>query len=264
MSIKVRTFIFIFAILMFCIIYVKAVLLLPPLGHYIGPYGDQANQICLFQRKVTDIVTGINFDLRAIDTLGEEFILFSSVVGALVLLRQEKNKKECNFEDQSKSRTEIPIQSEAVKVWTLWMTGPTVLFGFYVITHGQISPGGGFQGGVILATVPLIAYLAWDYKTFKAIANEGWVEFLEALGVISFLLIGIFPLCKDKKFLENFLPLRALGNVFSGGTIPLISLTTGLEVAAGFVVLISAFLQKTLDQDEPGISESKEDGKDRG
>lgn len=261
MSIKVRTFIFIFAILILCTIYLKATFMLPPIGEYLGPYGDEANQICLNQRRVTDIVTGINFDLRAIDTLGEEFILFASVIGSLILLRQEKNKKGNDFEDQSKKRTNLPDQSEAVKVWTFWMSGPIVLFGLYIITHGQLTPGGGFQGGVILATVPLIIYLAWSYKAFKAIVNQSWIEFLEAFGVMGFLIIGFFPLILNKKFLENFLPLGFLGSVFSGGTIPLISLTTGLEVAAGFVVLISAFLQKALDQDEPRIPGSQEDRK---
>ena len=32
----------------------------------------------------------------------------------------------------------------------LLMLGPTFLFGIYIVTHGQVSPGGGFQGGVIL------------------------------------------------------------------------------------------------------------------
>src|SRR5205807_3837282 len=51
-----------------------------------------------------------------------------------------------------------------------------VVFGIYLITHGQLTPGGDFQGGVILATAPLLVYLAGDLETFKKITGQAMVE----------------------------------------------------------------------------------------
>ena len=81
-----------------------------------------------------------------------------------------------------------------------------VVFGIYLITHGQLTPGGDFQAGVILATAPLSVYLAGDLETFKKITGQAMVELGEAAG------LGFFS--------ENVLPLGTTGDVFSGGTIP--------------------------------------------
>jgi multicomponent Na+:H+ antiporter subunit B len=47
-------------------------------------------------------------------------------------------------------------------------------------------------------------------------------------------------------FLQNFLPLGTIGDVFSSGTIQLLSVAVGLEVAGGFVLLLSEFLDQTI------------------
>ena len=67
---------------------------LPAVGHYRGPYGDVLNRVGTYERHVTDIVTAVNFDYRGFDTLGEEFILFMSVVGGMVLLRRQREEQE--------------------------------------------------------------------------------------------------------------------------------------------------------------------------
>lgn len=79
-------------------LYLKGTLQLPDFGHYGGnfypqSYGDAINHASVFARHITDSVTGVNFDIRALDTLGEEFILFTSVMGAVILLREAYEKK---------------------------------------------------------------------------------------------------------------------------------------------------------------------------
>ena len=65
---------------------------LPPFGHYHGIYGLLLDRIEPKLRRATDIVTALNFDIRAFDTLGEEFILFASVAGVALLLRQMRDE----------------------------------------------------------------------------------------------------------------------------------------------------------------------------
>src|SRR5690242_21222265 len=59
----------------------------PAFGEFHGAYGDLLNRIAVPQRHATNVVTAIVFDYRGFDTMGEEFILFASVVGVVLLLR---------------------------------------------------------------------------------------------------------------------------------------------------------------------------------
>src|ERR1700761_6076753 len=67
---------------------------LPAFGHAHELYGALLNRTEPTLRHATDIVTALNFDVRAFDTLGEEFILFASVSGVALLLRQMRGEAE--------------------------------------------------------------------------------------------------------------------------------------------------------------------------
>ena len=67
---------------------------LPDFGHYRGPLGDIYNALSVPKRSTTDVVTAVNFDFRGFDTLGEEFILFTAVVGVASLLRRLRGERE--------------------------------------------------------------------------------------------------------------------------------------------------------------------------
>jgi len=221
---------------------------LPPFGHYRGPYGDVINATTVYQRHITDAVTAVNFDFRGFDTLGEESILFMSAIGVGILLRQQKKeKKDGNRESDELQAQGVPPPSDAMKVITIGLVGPLVTFGLYVITHGQLTPGGGFQGGVILATAPLLVYLAGDLKTFKRITTHTLVEIGEAAGIFMFVGIGLVGVIAGTEFLRNVLPLGITGSVFSGGTVPLLNVATGMAVAGGFISAIYAFLEQTIE-----------------
>lgn len=251
MSRQVRYWFFIASGVAFLAVFIAAVRDMPAFGHYRGPYGDVLNSITVYERHVTDVVTAVNFDFRGIDTLGEESILFLSVIGAVMLLRRQKGEeqeedKSTEKGDETKSR-DAPRTSDAVRIMTLTLVGPLVVFGIYVVTHGQLTPGGGFQGGVILATAPLVVYIAGDFRTFKRITNQSLTEFAEGAGIFGYAAVGLIGLIVGGAFLQNVIALGTTGEINSGGTIPLLSLATGLAVAAGFVSLLYAFLEQTLE-----------------
>ena len=203
------------------------------------------------ERNVTDTVTAVNFDYRSFDTVGEEFILFASVLGALVLLRQADEKKTKRLPDAITPGRDVS-GGDAMRLWTLAMVGPKVAFGLYVVTHGQLSPGGGFQGGVILASVALIVYLGVGFDTFKRIMTHPLVETAEALAAAAFVVVGMAAWGWGKPFLTNTLPLGKATELTSGGTIPIISAVVGIEVAAGFTLLLYGFLQALLTVEQEG------------
>lgn len=226
------------------VLYVLAYVRLP--GPHESPYAVAINTRVVPERHITDAVTAVNFDYRGFDTLGEEFILFASAMGALVLLREAHGATRTPHRDAVRPARAVG-PSAALQMWTLMMTGPTVLFGLYIVAHGQLTPGGGFQGGVVLATAPLLIYLAENFQAFKRITSHRGIEIAEALGAAGYAVIGLIALLYGREYLTNILPLGEKGNVLSGGTVCAINWATGLEVTAGFVLLLYAFLEKTLE-----------------
>lgn len=242
---NVRLSIFFVAAAGFAALFLAGLRGLPPFEVYIGPYGYVLNAISVPERSITDVVTAVNFDFRGFDTLGEEYILFTSVIGVAALLRRLAGEAEEAEEQTARGRPELQA-SDATRVFTLTLVGMVTLFGIYIVSHGQISPGGGFQGGTILATAPLMVYLAGDFESFRAIASPKLVEPAEAAGAAGYVFIGLAGMAAGYTFLYNIIPQGSPGTVISGGTVALISATVGLEVAAGFVLLLTTFLEEFL------------------
>jgi multicomponent Na+:H+ antiporter subunit B len=224
---------------------------LPPLGDYRGPYGLVLNQVAVPERHATNVVAAVTFDYRGVDTMVEEFILFAAVVGVAILLRTMRDEAEHEPEEEARGRR-VPGTSNAVRVVGLTLLGPIVLFGIYVVAHGHLTPGGGFQGGVVLATGALLVYLSGEYVTFRRVRPQALIDLAESTGAASYVLIGLYGLVVSGSFLANFLPLGKIGTLPSAGTIPLINLAVGLEVGAGFTLLLSEFLEQTLVLDSRG------------
>jgi multicomponent Na+:H+ antiporter subunit B len=208
-------------------------------------YAQQINSRTFVERNITDAVSAVNFDYRGFDTVGEEFILFVSVLGSLTLLRMTEDRKEGLLLDAAQPQRDIG-PSDATRLWILVMIAPKVVFGIYIVTHGQLTPGGGFQGGVVLASSALILYVAEGFAVFRAVISHTAIEIAEAVGAGAFVLVGILALLWGRPFLTNILPLGKAHELTSGGTMALISIATGLEVAAGFILLLYAFLQENL------------------
>jgi multicomponent Na+:H+ antiporter subunit B len=217
---------------------------LHPVGGYSGAYGEVLNAVAVNERRATDVVSAVNFDYRGLDTLGEEFILFASVVAVGAILRQQPDEKE--DEDEVQWQPRPAPDSDAVRVLGVWLVPLTVSFGMYMISHGSESPGGGFQGGVVLATAPLVVYLCATAKTFLRLAPPWLTKIAEAAGAAGYVLIGCLGVLAGKTFLENVLPLGTPGSAWSSGTILFLNLTVGIAVATGFVELLSVFVEEVL------------------
>ncbi len=112
-----------------------------------------------------------------------------------------------------------------------------LLLGVYVFANGHLTPGGGFQGGAILASATLLLLLATPLKRLSHRLIAG----LEALSGLLFVGIGLLGLVLAGGFLDNrILPLGTLGDLFSAGTIPLISTLIGLKVGAEFSSILAS------------------------
>ncbi len=241
MSATVRVRLFLIAGIAFFFFYCMAGRNLAPWGVYRGPYGDVVSRLTVYQRHATDVVNAITYDYRGFDTLGEEFILFSAAAGVMMLLRKEEGGRK--LRDDLEDNVTL---SETTKVFAMPAIAVSVLFGLYIATHGQLTPGGGFQGGVILAAAPMLIYISQNTRAFQRITSHPLMELMEAFGAGAYALIGIIPLVIGVPFLTNILPLGKTGEVFSAGNIALISVCVGIEVTAAFTLVTYAYLQEII------------------
>jgi multicomponent Na+:H+ antiporter subunit B len=219
---------------------------LPGFGRYPGPYGDVINRIAVGQTNATGVVSAINFEYRGFDTLGEEFILFAAAAGVAIVLRRLRGEQERSATDEAAGR-DLPPTSDAVRQVALILTGPMLVVGWYLASHAQTSPSGGFQGGVVLATAFILIYLAGHFLAFERVSPVDVTDAVEAVGAAGFAAIGLAAVAMGLPFLTNFLGLGTIpGAVSSSGTIALISFFVGLEVAAAFVLIVSELLDQAL------------------
>ena len=219
---------------------------LPAFGDFHGAYGLLVDHVEPGQRHATDIVTALNFDLRAFDTLGEEFILFASVSAVALLLRHLRDENEDVDSSRSVANHRFAGASDALRVLSLVLIPLLVSLGVYLALHGALTPGGGFQAGVVLAAGPLVILLAGRYLALKRVAPGWMVEAGDAAGAVAYGLIGLGGLIFAGVYLKNFLPLGTSGHLLSAGMMPLNSIAVGLEVTGAFLLTWTEFLEQDL------------------
>jgi multicomponent Na+:H+ antiporter subunit B len=217
---------------------------LPAFGHYPGPYGDILNAVGTAERHGTNIVTLVNFDYRGFDTLGEEYMLFAAVIGAVVLLREHRGEKTSARAAQVSERP-IPLRTDAVALASRLAVALTVIFGIYVVLHAQLTPGGGFQGGSIIGSATLLLYLGLSYRTWRRLMKSAVLDAAEAIGAGAFVAAGLATMGAGAPFLTNLLPLGKTGSIVSAGIIPLLNIAVGIAVSTGFAVLFLEYLEET-------------------
>ena len=211
---------------------------LPAFGDFHGAYGSFLSEAALGQRHTTNVVAAVVFDYRAFDTLGEELMLFAAVTGTALLLREAR-------EEEAKQVVDA-VRSEPVRLAGLAAFPVVVLLGLFVVAFGYLTPGGGFQGGVVIALGLLLVYLAGDHRSFRRLTPTAGVDAFEGGGAAAFVGLSLGALAAGLAFQENFLSLGTIGLLRSGGSIPLLNWATAVEVSAAFVLLFCEFLEEIM------------------
>jgi multicomponent Na+:H+ antiporter subunit B len=226
---------------------------MPSFGAHPMPYGDLINAAAPAERHVTNMVSAVNFDYRGFDTLGEEFMLVCAVTGCVVLLRGNRGEQLDSPPGSAEGRAIRP-RSDAVVLLARGVAPLTLLFGIYVALHAMTTPGGGFQGGVIIASGLFLLFLAEGYRSWRAMMHSRILDAYEGGGATLYVLCGLTSMAFGAPFLTNILPLGTERDVFSGGLMLIENAGVALAVAGGFAVLFGEFLEETRiehAEDEP-------------
>ena len=143
-----------------------------------------------------------------------------------------------------------------VKTVSSWVKVLIFLFGIYIILFGHLTPGGGFAGGVILASCYVLLMLAFGREYVEKNLPLPVASKLDCLGALLFAIIAILGFAFGGVFFFNFL-VEKYGQPFellSAGTIPLSNIAIGLKVGASLFLIILV-----LSKFRPDVSANKEE-----
>jgi len=105
------------------------------------------------------------------------------------------------------------------------------LFGLYVIAHGPVSPGGGFQGGVIVGASLVLLALSYDLSTAETRANHKIRITMDSAGALLFAGMGLVALLAGGVFLEyGIVPLPIAPAEVRGIMILLVGVAIGIHI----------------------------------
>ena len=147
------------------------------------------------------------------------------------------------------SREHEKGMSLIVKTITRLTVGLILLYGIYILSHGHISPGGGFAGGVIVALSFIHLMLAYGRDAAFDKLPKKAISFFEGMGAIMFLAIALLGFTGGYFFL-NFIPKGEPFKLFSAGIIPLCNIAISLKVGAGLFAIFAVLVLLKLDSEK--------------
>jgi len=124
-----------------------------------------------------------------------------------------------------------------------------LVFGFYIIAHGHLTPGGGFQGGAVIVSGVVMLLVAFNSQELKKTLRERTLSIMESTGALIFIALAFAGI--GTAFCYNFLVGSPIfgripptgpnpGDIWTGGVIPLMNLAVGLKVIAGLSAVVLA------------------------
>jgi len=208
---------------------------LSKLGRYYADNGPR-------ELGAPNLVTAVVVSYRGLDTLGEVTVLFISAAGVGLLLRRTRRKEDDEDLEQGDREEETAgvhkPASEIVETATELLLPMVILFGIYVFLNGHLSPGGGFQGGAIIASGTMFLLLALPESHISRLM----IAIIESLSGFSYVIVGVLGVIMAGGFLDNrIMDLGTYGSLFSAGAIPLIYVFVGLKVGFELSAVLDRF-----------------------
>jgi multicomponent Na+:H+ antiporter subunit B len=181
-----------------------------------------------------NLVTAVVVSYRGLDTLGEVSVLFTATAGVALVLKSLVHRQTVNRPERRKG-------SELLQTGAHLLFPILVMFGIYVFVNGHLSPGGGFQGGVIIASAVVLLITSESERKLR----EKTLHLVEALSGFVYVAVGLAGLWLAAGFLDpRFLSAGEFGNLMSAGAIPVIYSLIGLKVGSELSSVIDSLRRK--------------------
>jgi multicomponent Na+:H+ antiporter subunit B len=147
--------------------------------------------------EVPNMVTAVLADYRGFDTMFETVVVFIAGLAVVSILRggSSRRKRDRQFV--------INFEPDLIVTNTTRLIVPVIqIFAFYVLAHGHVSPGGGFQGGVAMGASFILIALSWDLHTALSRFSIERCFTVAALGILIYAGIGLLSMALGGEFLD--------------------------------------------------------------
>ena len=168
-----------------------------PASLHVSPYYITQT---LHDTNVPNMVTSVLADYRGFDTMFETAVIFTAGLAVIAILR--RFKKDTPFAPPEPYTISVGYPDTIIRFVARQLVPFIQLFALYVVAHGHHSPGGGFQGGVILGASFILLAISYDFKVVLGIMSERWNVLLGNLGVLIYAGIGFLCLLLGANFLD--------------------------------------------------------------
>ena len=139
-----------------------------------------------------------------------------------------------------------------------------ICLGVMTILGGHITPGGGFQGGAMIASGIIFTILVYGMENSPIELSHTYIEVLESVGALGYIVLGLCGLIFGGFFLYNvgtdFLNIIPAGiqavfhypDITNAGFIPYLNIFVGLKVFVGLTSIVIAFagFKKIMEESE--------------
>ena len=147
--------------------------------------------------EVPNMVTAVLADYRGFDTMFETVVVFIAGMAVLAILKNSVKKGSVRFDHI------VDVEPDLIVTNTVRLIVPVIqIFAFYVLAHGHVSPGGGFQGGVLMGASFILVALSWDLETALARFPMNRCIIVAAAGIILYGGIGLLSMFLGGEFLD--------------------------------------------------------------
>jgi len=231
-----------------------------PASSHLSPYYIEHT---IADTSVPNMVTSVLADYRGFDTMFETIVIFTAGIACIFLLkiykksipdsrmyrhiptgitlRIEKGGKTPDDSDHFERIDSVWVPYDLVVRTTCRMVIPFIqIFALYVIAHGHHSPGGGFQGGVILGASLILFAIGFNLRLAIRQMSEKMTAFMCALGVLIYAGTGIVCMA----FKSNFLDYSALSVILKTDAVTarshgilIVEIGVGIAVMAVMIAL---------------------------
>ena len=227
----------------------QTVLSLPPFGDANNPYNNEVSKRYIEQglaeTGAVNMVAGMILDYRAFDTFGESTVLFVAACSVVLILKLNNTKKkkptkammEAEYDDRHhEPKNDIILQGAAKALSPILL-----LFGFYIIVNGHLSPGGGFSGGAVMGA-GLILYLnAFGFAKTGRFFTYKTFQYVSLFSLLTYCGLKSYSFYMGANHLPTGIPLGNPGDILSAGLILPLNICVGLVVMCTIYAFYSLF-----------------------
>ena len=132
-----------------------------------------------------NIVTGVLLEYRLFDTFGEAAVIFTALVGVLAVLSAGGRVS------RSAGQRDDAAPGEVTRFIVTRTVPAIVVFGVYLIVAGHDSPGGAFQGGVVLGAALIAFSLGAGTERVRALVSGRALSWMQAASMLTFLVFAL-------------------------------------------------------------------------